>query len=80
MAQSITTAVTDIKKWILSKHPERTDIPDDLDLIDTRLVDSLSFIEFVFVIEEASGRNIDTESLDLSQLRTLEAIKRSFFD
>jgi acyl carrier protein len=64
----------------LSKHPERTDIPSDLDLIDTRLVDSLSFIEFIFVIEQASNRDIDTESLDLSQLRTLEAIERSFFD
>lgn len=80
MSQSITTALADVKKWILSKHPERTDIPSDLDLIDTRLVDSLSFIEFIFVIEQASNRDIDTESLDLSQLRTLEAIERSFFD
>lgn len=80
MSQSITTALTDVKKWILSKRPERTDIPSDLDLIDTRLVDSLSFVEFIFVIEQASGRVIDTESLDLNQLRTLEAIERSFFD
>ncbi|MGH3781373.1 MAG: acyl carrier protein [Pseudonocardiaceae bacterium] len=64
----------------MSKHPERTDIPSDLDLIETRLVDSLSFIEFIFVIEQASGRDIDTESLDLSQLRTLAAIEQSFFD
>lgn len=80
MSQSITTALTDVKKWILSKRPERTDIPSDLDLINTRLVDSLSFVEFIFVIEQASGRVIDTESLDLNQLRTLEAIERSFFD
>jgi phosphopantetheine--protein transferase-like protein len=80
MSQSITTAFSDVKKWVLSKHPERTDIPSDLDLIETRLVDSLSFIEFIFVIEQASGRDIDTESLDLNQLRTLEAIEQSFFD
>jgi acyl carrier protein len=79
MPQSITTALSDVKDWILSKHPERSDIPDDLDVIETRLVDSLSFVEFVFVIEQASGHEIDTESLDLDQLRTLRAIERSFF-
>jgi phosphopantetheine--protein transferase-like protein len=76
---SRTSALNDVKDWILAKHPERADIPRDLDLIDTRLVDSLSFVEFVFVIEQASGHEIDTESLDLSQLRSLGAIERHFF-
>lgn len=42
-------------------------------------MDSLSFVEFIFVIEQASGREINTEALDLDQLRTLDAIERSFF-
>jgi acyl carrier protein len=75
----MTTTLADVTKWILSKHPERSDLPTDLDLIETRLVDSLSFVEFIFVIEQASGREIDTEALDLDQLRTLDAIERSFF-
>lgn len=72
------TALKEIKDWVLAKHPDRDDIPHDLDLIDTRLVDSLSFVEFLFVIEQASGAEIDTESLDLSRLRTLSAIEQHF--
>jgi acyl carrier protein len=71
--------VDEVRDWVLAKHTDRQDIGVDEDLIETRLVDSLSFVEFIFVIEQASGREIDIDTLDLDDLRTLTAIKKRFF-
>ncbi len=68
-----------LKGWILARHPEREDIPADLDLIDNRLIDSLSFVEFLFLLEQLSGRSIDMESIDVEDIRRLEVIEKQFF-
>jgi acyl carrier protein len=67
-----------IKDWILARHEDRTDIDLDEDLIENRLVDSLSFVEFVFLIEETSGVEIDMDSLDINDVRTLATIEKRF--
>jgi acyl carrier protein len=79
MAQPTTASMNEVKNWILAKHTDRQDVGADEDLIDTRLVDSLSFIEFIYVIEQASGTKIDMDTLDLGDLRTLAAIEKRFF-
>ncbi|MHC0429681.1 holo-ACP synthase [Streptomyces sp. O3] len=68
-----------VKDWILKRHPERTDIALDLDLIENRLIDSLSFVEFVFLLEQLSGKSIEMETLEVDAIRTLSAIDESFF-
>ncbi|OEV05588.1 phosphopantetheine-binding protein [Streptomyces oceani] len=68
-----------VKQWILKRHPERTDIAPDTDLIDNRLIDSLSFVEFVFLLEQLSGRSIDMDTLEVDEIRTLAAIEEQFF-
>jgi acyl carrier protein len=78
MSQTTGTTIDDVKQWILARHENRTDIEPDEDLIETRLVDSLAFVEFVFVIEQASGEEIDMESLDIEDVRTLAAIEKQF--
>ncbi|MBO4271873.1 phosphopantetheine-binding protein [Microbispora triticiradicis] len=79
MTQQQTTARIDqIKEWILAKHKNRTDVGADEDLIDSRLVDSLSFVEFVFLIQEVSGVEIDMDTLNISDIRTLAAIEKHF--
>ncbi|MBV9011794.1 MAG: acyl carrier protein [Pseudonocardiales bacterium] len=79
MDQQTVPPVDEVRDWVLAKHTDRQDIGVDEDLIETRLVDSLSFVEFIFVIEQASGREIDIDTLDLDDLRTLTAIKKRFF-
>lgn len=79
MAQQATASINEVRNWVLAKHTDRQDIGTDEDLIETRLVDSLSFVEFIFVIEQASGIEIDLETLDLDDLRTLAAIEKRFF-
>lgn len=68
-----------IKDWILKRHQDREDIAPDLDLIENRLIDSLSFVEFVFLLEQQSGRTIEMETLEVDAIRTLDAIESNFF-
>ncbi|MFJ9033450.1 4'-phosphopantetheinyl transferase superfamily protein [Streptomyces sp. NPDC102274] len=68
-----------VKDWILKRHPDREDIAPTLDLIENRLIDSLSFVEFVFLLEEQSGRSIEMETLKVDAVRTLAAIESNFF-
>jgi acyl carrier protein len=73
------TQVQQVKEWILKRHPEREDIAADLDLIDNRLVDSLSFVEFTFLLEQLSGQTIDMENIDVEDFRNLKNIEQRFF-
>lgn len=68
-----------VKDWILKRHQDREDIAPDLDLIENRLIDSLSFVEFVFLLEQQSGRTIEMETLEVDAIRTLAAIEDNFF-
>ncbi|MBV2355728.1 acyl carrier protein [Streptomyces sp. J2-1] len=68
-----------VRNWILSRHPERARIGPDEDLVRTRLVDSLSFVELVYVIENATGAEIDFDTIDLKDFQSLSAIQRAFF-
>lgn len=72
------TGIEAVKAWILAKHPGRADVAPDEDLIENRLVDSLSFVEFVFLIGESAGQEIDMDTVDLNDLRTLAAIEKRF--
>ncbi|MBA0053173.1 4'-phosphopantetheinyl transferase superfamily protein [Streptomyces sp. AJS327] len=78
MSETTTDRTRQIRDWLLARHPERTDIDPELDLIENRLIDSLSFVEFVFLLEQLSGQSIEMETLDVDSIRTLAAIERSF--
>jgi acyl carrier protein len=78
VTQQTTAPIDVIKEWILGKHEDRTDVAADEDLIENRLVDSLSFVEFVFLIEETAGVEIDLDNLDINDVRTLDAIEKRF--
>jgi phosphopantetheine--protein transferase-like protein len=75
----MTDGLQQVKEWILKRHPERTDIAADEDLIENRLIDSLSFVEFVFLLEQLSGKSIEMETIEVEAIRTLDAIERNFF-
>ncbi|RSN52609.1 holo [Amycolatopsis sp. WAC 04182] len=74
-----TPGIEKVSDWILGRHPERTELAFDEDLIESRLVDSLSFVELVYVIEDASGVEIDFDNIDIADFKTLSAIEKAFF-
>ncbi|MFF5860712.1 phosphopantetheine-binding protein [Streptomyces sp. NPDC012751] len=71
--------IEEIRSWILRRHPERDEIAPDENLIESRLVDSLSFVELVYAIEGASGVEIDFDNIDIRDFQTLSSIEKAFF-
>jgi len=65
--------------WLQLRNDGLGDIPHDFDLIENRLIDSLSFMEFILLLESLIGRDIPVEELDIDQFRTLKAIEVNFF-
>jgi acyl carrier protein len=67
-----------ILDFIRQRNPEVGELAMDDDLIDRRAVDSLAFVEFLYLLEELSGETIDPEEIDLEDFRTLRAIGERF--
>ena len=69
----------EVISWIRSKNPDlQTEVTGDIDLIESRLIASVSFLEFIALLEELSGEPIDVGSLDVSDFRTLDRISAKF--
>lgn len=68
-----------LRDFVLSKHQDVKDLPSDLDIIESKLIDSLQFIEFVYLVQELSGTEVQLDHLDLEDFRTLRAIQSRFF-
>ncbi|MFF1357759.1 acyl carrier protein [Streptomyces sp. NPDC058297] len=50
----------------------------DQDLIDGRILDSLAFVEFLFLLEEVTGNRVAPEEIDVENFRTLNRINSAF--
>jgi len=68
-----------VREFIVARNPKLDQLSDDLDLIDSRAINSLAFVEFIFLLEELTGESIDPEDLDLDDFRTLSAVSARFF-
>ncbi|WP_233521936.1 acyl carrier protein [Streptomyces triticagri] len=80
MSSSVDTQGIDkVRDWILGRHPDRTELAPDVNIIENRLVDSLAFVELVYAIEDASGREIDFDAIDVEDFQSLATIERAFF-
>jgi len=65
--------------WLRMKNPELSgEIGMDYDLIESRLIDSLQFLEFIYLLEEVSGQTIDLQTVTIDDFRTLERIRDRF--
>lgn len=65
-----------IVDWLQTKWP--IDLHDNLDLIENRVIDSLRFMEFLYFLQEVTGRDIKLDGLNLDHFRTLHAIRTNF--
>lgn len=67
-----------IREWILARHPQGADVGIDIDLIRSGLVDSVSFVEYVLVIEDVCGQEIEINESILERVRTLRNVAENF--
>ncbi|MEV5675624.1 MULTISPECIES: acyl carrier protein [unclassified Streptomyces] len=64
--------------WLRERNPTVGEIPEDLDLIENRLIDSLSFMEFILLVEDLIGRELRLDRIDVDQFRTLRSLTHHF--
>ena len=69
-----------IVSYLLAKRPDLATIDHDLDLIENRILDSLGFVNFLYVLEEQVGHEIDMATVTPDDFRTINRIKARFFD
>lgn len=74
MNNSYTEAVKVIKDF-LSKGDPSVDIHDDVNLFETGILDSLQFMEIIFILEDVSQTTIDVSEFDVMSVSTMGRIK-----
>ena len=65
--------------YLRAKRPDLAVIDPELDLIENRILDSLGFIDFLYLLEESTGTEITLDSVSAEDFRTLNRIKARFF-
>ncbi|ARP73359.1 holo [Streptomyces pluripotens] len=76
----MTATWQDVRSWILQRNPELDEdsLDPETDIIESRIVDSLQFVELVLHIEELRGEMMESMDVDLDAFRTLKDIERNF--
>jgi acyl carrier protein len=69
------TPTLTVKEWLLARKPELKEIDLDTDLIEGRIIDSLGFIEFIYLLEKVSGRLINLNEQSVNSFRTLRLVR-----
>lgn len=67
-----------VVEFLLARRPELGTIDPDFDLIENRVLDSLGFITFLYVLEKQTGKEIPLEQVSPEDFRTLRRIRESF--
>lgn len=70
---------TDVRDWILERNPDLADLQPETDIIDSRIIDSLQFVELVLFIEDLRGTALEPGDVSLDFFRTLKSIEQTFF-
>ncbi|MEH6376721.1 acyl carrier protein [Streptomyces sp. KLMMK] len=69
---------TDVRSWILERNPDLTELDQETDIIETRIINSLQFVELVLYVEELRGTMLQSNEVDLDAFRTLKGIEKNF--
>ena len=71
-------ALDELKDWIIGRKSGLKDVGLDDDLIDTRLVDSVGFVEYIMLIEEVGDCEIAVDAGVIEKVRTLRGVLNHF--
>lgn len=65
--------------WLKNKAKREDAIPLDLNLIENKVVDSIVFVEFMMMLEELAGIQLEVNEELLQKVYSLQAIKDNYF-
>ncbi len=78
MSTNLRPEIDLLRGWILKNSPKVQSIGDEDDLIESRALDSLSFMRFVYFIEEVFSREVVLDESVAQNFRSLAAVCRHF--
>ena len=67
-----------LRDWLLEKNPDLDAIDDDLDLFESKLIDSINFVEFILIIEELIDQEIPASSDLVAKTSTLRLVSENY--
>jgi acyl carrier protein len=67
-----------LRSWILENNPAIQSIGDDDELIDSRVLNSFAFLQFVYYIEEVFGQEVVLDEKSVGNFRSLASVCRHF--
>lgn len=68
-----------VREVLATFQDEALSLPADADLIDSRLITSLSFITLVQNLIDVSGREPDLDAVPIERLRTIAGLAEVFY-
>lgn len=71
-------AIHCLRQWIGQRHPDHADIDEDVDLIQSKLIDSINYVEYILIIEELIGRDIPVTPDLVARTASLALVREHF--
>lgn len=68
-----------ITTFLHSKCPDGAPIGEDEDLVDTGVLNSMHFVEFLYLLESQLGRETSMDEVTTDDFRTIARIRARFF-
>lgn len=65
--------------WFIQTKKLSVDFCHRQDLVDIGILDSLFFVEYILMIQEVSGRDVEVGEELLEKTRTLDRVKENYF-
>ncbi len=72
--------IEQLRGWIVSHNQVPAHVDLDTDIIESRLIDSLSFVEFLMLLEELRGAQIPHHQVTLERFKTLRSIQQHYLE
>jgi acyl carrier protein len=71
--------IAELLEWLQQRNKSGQAITIDTDLIEEKVIDSLTFVEYVMMIEEVSGVTVVVDDDILTKVNTLAQVELIFF-
>lgn len=71
--------IAELLEWLQARNKSGKDITLTTDLIEEKVIDSLTFVEYVMMIEEVTGQTVVVDDSILIKVNTLAKVEQTFF-
>lgn len=70
--------IAELLEWLQERNKSGKEITLTTDLIEEKVIDSLTFVEYVMMIEEVTEQTVVVDDSILSKVNTLAKVEETF--